>query len=85
MPKKLKTLQKEAQKKKEALERKQNRLMRKTKKLAPLLGRRGAPPMPSFVENRLVELGIKEAQPSAHDAFLQSRSLLSQIINPFPR
>jgi hypothetical protein len=54
-------------------------------KLAPLLGRRGATPIPSFVENRLVELGIKEAQPSAHDAFLQSRSLLSQIINPFPR
>jgi len=66
-------------------QRRQNKLLQKTMRPAPLLGRRGATPMPSFVENRLVELGIKESQPSAHEALLQSRSLLSQIINPFPR
>lgn len=54
-----------------------------TLKPAPLLGKRGATPIPSFVENRLVELGIKQAQPSMYDAFIKSRTILSQIINPY--
>ena len=62
----------------------QDEIQRRTFEKPPIIGRRKDAPIPSYVLNRMIQLGIKQAEPSAHDALIRSQMILSQLLKLNP-
>lgn len=47
-----------------------------------LIGRRGEPPIPSYLKQRFIELGLHKQERDPKDAFVESIHILSQLVKP---
>lgn len=60
----------------------QAEIQQRTFEKAPLLGRRGQTPIPSYGLQRMIELGLRQPEKTEREALIESTALLSQLIKP---
>jgi hypothetical protein len=60
----------------------QGEIQQRTFEKAPLLGRRGNTPIPSYGLQRMIELGLRQPEKTDREALIESAAILSQLIKP---